>query len=46
MIKPEMIPKIESTFGFHLYDWQKDYLLGKIIIEQVAGTMEIHLRIA
>ncbi len=30
MIKPEMIPKIESIFGFHLYDWQKDYLLGKI----------------
>ena len=30
MITPEMIPKIESAFGFQLYDWQKDYLLGKI----------------
>lgn len=30
MIEPEMIPKIESVFGFSLYDWQKDYLLGKI----------------
>lgn len=29
MITQEMIPKIESVFGFHLYDWQKDYLLGK-----------------
>ena len=30
MITPEMIPKIESAFGFHLYDWQKDYMLGKM----------------
>lgn len=30
MITLEMIPKIESAFGFSLYDWQKDYLLGKI----------------
>lgn len=30
MITPEMIPKIEKVFGFHLYDWQKDYLLGNI----------------
>ena len=35
MITPEMIPKIESVFGFQLYDWQKDYLLGKR--EQRAG---------
>lgn len=30
MITEEMIPRIEETFGFQLYDWQKDYLLGKI----------------
>lgn len=30
MIEPEMIPKIESAFGFSLYDWQKDYMLGKM----------------
>lgn len=30
MIESEMIPRIESAFGFTLYDWQKDYLLGKI----------------
>lgn len=30
MIKPETIQKIESAFGFPLYDWQKDYLLGKM----------------
>ena len=30
MIAPEMIPKIEEAFGFPLYDWQKDYILGKI----------------
>lgn len=30
MIEPEMIPKIESAFGFSLNDWQKDYLIGKI----------------
>ena len=29
MITPEIIPKIESAFGFPIYDWQKDYLLGK-----------------
>lgn len=23
------IQKIEKAFGFSLYDWQKDYLLGK-----------------
>ncbi|WP_124066233.1 hypothetical protein [Clostridium sp. E02] len=23
------IQKIENAFGFSLYDWQKDYLLGK-----------------
>lgn len=30
MITPETIQKIESVFGFSLYDWQKDYLLGNI----------------
>lgn len=30
MITIEMIPVIESTFGFQLYDWQKDYLLGNL----------------
>lgn len=25
----EVIKKIEQAFGFQLYDWQKDYLLGK-----------------
>ena len=30
MITPETIQKIESVFGFSLYDWQKDYLIGKI----------------
>lgn len=29
MIIEEMIPRIEQAFGFPLYDWQKDYLLGK-----------------
>lgn len=29
MITEEMIPRIEKAFGFQLYDWQKDYLLGK-----------------
>lgn len=29
MITQEMIPEIEKAFGFSLYDWQKDYLLGK-----------------
>lgn len=29
MITEGMIPKIEQAFGFHLYDWQKDYLLEK-----------------
>lgn len=29
MITEEMIPRIEQAFGFPLYDWQKDYLLGK-----------------
>lgn len=29
MITPEMIPVIENSFGFQLYDWQRDYLLGK-----------------
>lgn len=28
MITEEMIPRIEQAFGFPLYDWQKDYLLG------------------
>lgn len=35
MITPEMIQKIESVFGFPLYDWQKDYLLGKM--QRVSG---------
>lgn len=30
MIAPETIPAIEKAFGFTLYDWQKDYILGKI----------------
>lgn len=30
MITPETIQKIESVFGFSLYDWQKDYMLGKM----------------
>jgi len=30
MITPEMIPIIEKAFGFQLYDWQKDYILGRI----------------
>ncbi len=29
MITEDLIPKIEKAFGFPLYDWQKDYLLGK-----------------
>lgn len=29
MITPEMISVIKSAFGFQLYDWQRDYLLGK-----------------
>ena len=29
MIVDDMIPKIEKTFGFRLYEWQKEYLLGK-----------------
>lgn len=29
MITEEMIPDIEKAFGFTLYDWQKDYILGK-----------------
>lgn len=28
MITEDLIPKIEEVFGFQLYDWQKDYLLG------------------
>lgn len=28
MITEEMIPRIELAFGFTLYDWQKDCLLG------------------
>lgn len=28
-ITEEIIPKIESVFGFPLYEWQRDYLLGK-----------------
>lgn len=24
-----MIPQIEKAFGFKLYDWQREYLLGK-----------------
>jgi hypothetical protein len=30
MITEEMIPRIEQAFGFRLYDWQKDYLLGNL----------------
>lgn len=30
MITPEMIHIIETAFGFYLYDWQKEYLLGNI----------------
>lgn len=30
MITPEIIPRIEAAFGFPLYSWQKDYLLGKM----------------
>lgn len=30
MITEDMIPQIENAFGFQLYDWQKDYILGKI----------------
>lgn len=30
MIDFDTIKKIERTFGFPLYDWQKDYLLGKM----------------
>lgn len=29
MITGDLIPKIEKAFGFQLYDWQKEYLLGK-----------------
>lgn len=32
MITQETIPLIEKAFGFHLYDWQKGYLLGNIDI--------------
>lgn len=28
-INEETIIEIEKIFGFELYDWQKDYLLGK-----------------
>lgn len=30
MITPEVIPIIEKAFGFQLYDWQKNYILGRI----------------
>ena len=30
MITSETIHVIEKEFGFQLYDWQKDYILGKI----------------
>ena len=29
MITEQYFPLIEKAFGFALYDWQKDYLLGK-----------------
>lgn len=29
MITEEMIPQIEKVFGFQLYDYQKEYILGK-----------------
>lgn len=29
MITWKMIPKIEKAFGFRLYKWQRNYLLGK-----------------
>ena len=29
MITEKMIPRIEQAVGFPLYDWQKDYLLGR-----------------
>lgn len=28
MISEELIPKIENAFGFPLYEWQKEYLIG------------------
>lgn len=28
-ITESTITEIEKTFGFDLYDWQKDYLIGK-----------------
>lgn len=28
-ITEETIQKIEQIFGFSLYDWQKDYIMGK-----------------
>lgn len=29
MITWKMIPQIEKAFGFRLYKWQRNYLLGK-----------------
>lgn len=29
MINEKLIPQIEKAFGFPLYEWQKEYLLGK-----------------
>lgn len=39
MITEDLIPKIEEAFGFQLYDWQKDYLLGKSV-QRAGGRKE------
>lgn len=49
MINEYIINQIESVFGFKLYDWQKDYLLGKSAIpnsiwdERNTGTTFIYI---